>query len=115
MSEQRSDKPGYVLGTALLGVLVALLIAAWVAGLSTTRPAPPGAGTVFMGLFLIALGLMFLASYFIAWRTFFLRWLLSLSRGFPFLSDCRTALLLFALCMFSGVLAIADGLGFDFF
>ncbi len=68
-------------------------------------------GPVFMGLFLIALGLMFLASYFQSPKSFFLRWLLKLSMGFPFFSDRRMAIFFFVLCAFSGLVAIGSGLG----
>lgn len=112
--EQLRDTPGYVLGTVLIGILLALLIAAFGFGLSTDRPTPPGMGPVFMGLFLVALALMFLASYFVASRSFFLRWLLKLSMAFPFAQNRGMALLLFAVCILSGVGAIARGLGFDF-
>jgi hypothetical protein len=113
-TQPRGDEPGYLLGAVLLGILVALLAAAWVTGMSTEKPAPPGTGPVFMGLFLIALGLMFLASYFQPWRSFFLRWLLKFSMGFPALANRKMAIFFSLLCIFTGVGAIADGLGIDF-
>jgi len=72
-------------------------------------------GTLFMGLFLIALGLTFLASYSHSSKSFFLRWLLKLSMGFPFISDYRkVAILLSAICILTGVLTLGDGLGVRF-
>ena len=112
-AQSRTDEPGHLLGAVLLGILVALLVAAWAMGLSTEKPAPPGMGPVFMGLFLIALGLMFLASYFLSWKSFFLRWLLRSSMAFPFLANRKMAIFFSVLCLFSGLVAIADGLGLD--
>lgn len=105
---------GRLLGTVLIGVLLSLLAAAFIAGMSTERPAPPGSGPVFMGMFLVALGLMFSLSYFMANKSFFLRWLLNFSTGFPKLADKRMAFFLSAICVFSGIAAIADGLGLPF-
>ena len=112
-AQSKADLPGYLLGAFLIGLLLALLIASFAFGMSSEKPTPPGAGPIFMGLFLVALGLMFAASYFQAWRSFFLRWLLRFSMGFPWLADRRMAFLLSALCIFSGLAAIADGLGID--
>ena len=112
-TQPRADEPGYLLGAALLGILMALLAAAWVAGMSTEKPAPPGTGPIFMGSFLIALGLMFLASYFIPWKSFFLRWLLKFSMGIPSLANRKMAIFFSMLCILSGIGAIADGLGID--
>jgi len=113
-AQPRTDEPGRILGLVMIVILGALLLAAWASGMSTERPAPPGMGPIFMGVFLIVLGLMFFASYFAAWKSFFLRWLLRFSMGFPGLADRRMALLFSALCVFSGIAAIADGLGLDF-
>lgn len=109
-----TNEPGRLLGAVLIGILVVLLGAAWLAGMSTERPAPSGMGPVFMGLFLIALGSMFFASYFQSSKSFFLRWLLRLSMGFLFFPDRRMAMLLCMLCVVTGGLAIADGLGMRF-
>jgi hypothetical protein len=100
------------LGLALIAILLALLISAWVLGMSTERPAPSGPGPVFMGFFLLALGFMFLASYFYAGKSFFLRWLLRLAMGFPGMGSPKMAFFFSFLCMLTGLSAIADGLGF---
>jgi hypothetical protein len=99
------------LSLVLIAVLLVLLITAWIFGMSTARPPPPGLGPVFMGAFLIALGLMFLASYFYAERTFFLRWLLQFASGFPGFRTRKMAFVFFILCVLSGIGAITDGLG----
>lgn len=104
-------RSGVALGIALIGALAALLIAAWGFGMSTERPPPSGLGPVFMGLFLVALGFMFLASYFFSGKTFFLRWLLDFASGFPSLRTPKMAFFFFLLSVFCGVVAIMDGLG----
>ena len=104
-----------VLGLTLIAILLALLISAWVLGMSTERPAPSGPGPVFMGLFLLALGFMFLASYFYAARSFFLRWLLRFAMGFPGIPSRKMAFFFSFLCVLTGLGAIADGLGFRIF
>ena len=101
-----------VLGLALIAILVVLLVSAWVLGMSTEKPAPSGPGPVFMGLFLLALGLMFLASYFYAEKSFFLRWLLRFATGFPGMPSPKMAFFFSLLSMLTGLGAIADGLGF---
>jgi hypothetical protein len=113
-AQPKADEPGRALGVAMIVILVVLLLTAWTMGMSIDRPAPAGTGPIFMGLFLVALGFMFLASYFAAWKSFFLRWLLKFSMGFPFLADRRMALFFFVLCLFVGIGAIADGLGLRF-
>jgi hypothetical protein len=116
MSAQAEEhKAGHLLGFALIAILLSLLTAAWVSGLSPEKPTPPGMGTLFMGLFLIALGLTFLASYSYSSKSFFLRWLLKLCMGFPFMSDYRkVAILLSVICILTGVLTLGDGLGIRF-
>jgi len=103
------------LGLILIAILLVLLVSAWVLGMSTEKPAPSGPGPVFMGLFLIALGLMFLASYFYAAKSFFLRWLLRFATGFPGMPSPKMTFLFSLLCVISGIGAIADGLGFRIF
>src|SRR5690349_16060580 len=66
------------LSFALIGLLVALLVAAWSFGIPA-GPAPRGLGPIFMGLFFVALGFMFLASYFYYEKYFLLHWLLRFS------------------------------------
>jgi hypothetical protein len=65
-----------------------------------------------MGLFLVALGLMFAASYSYSAKSFFLRWLLRFATGFPGMPSSKMALLLSFVCLLSGLGAIADGFGF---
>lgn len=113
--ENSRDEPGHVLSASLIAVLVVLVGLAFGFGMSTERPTPPGMGPVFMGLFLVALGSMFFASYFLSGRSYFLRWLLALSMGlFPKLHDRRMAFFLATIAIVNGIGAIAAGLGFSF-
>ena len=64
-----------------------------------------------MGLFLLALGAMFLASYFYSSKSFFLRWLLRFAMGFPGMTSPKMAWLMSFVCALTGLGAIAQGLG----
>jgi hypothetical protein len=98
----------------LIAILAGLLLAAWIAGMSTEKPPPPGPGPVFMGMFLVALGAMFLSSYYFFEKSFFLRWLLRLSTSFPGARDRKMAFLFSFICTLVGIGAILDGLGLSF-
>ncbi len=99
------------LGICLLALLAVLLVAAWGFGMSTERPSPPGLGPVFMGLFLLVLGGMFWASYFIATRSPVLGWLLNFASGWPGAKTPKMAFLWALVAFISGVGAITAGLG----
>jgi len=101
------------LSLALISLLVALLFSTLVLGMSSDMPPPPGLGPVFMGLFLITLGVMFFASYFYSARSFFLRWLLQFASGFPGLATPKMTFFFSFLCVLSELGAIADGLGLN--
>lgn len=90
------------ISATLIGILVALLIAAFSFGMSTERPHPPGPGPVFMGLFLIALGIMFAASYFYSSKASFLAWLLSFAESFPGPHSRKTTFMLPFVAILSG-------------
>lgn len=109
-----NTKTGRGLGISLIAILVGLLSAAWIAGMSTERPPPSGLGPVFMGMTLIALGIMFFSSYYFSGKTFFLRWLLQLSMAFPGAKSRKTVFLLSFICTLVGIGAILDGLGIRF-
>jgi hypothetical protein len=64
-----------------------------------------------MGLFLLALGAMFLASYFYSAKSFFLRWLLRFAMAFPGMNSPKMAWLMSFVCALTGLGAIAQGLG----
>ena len=107
----RLSKPPDKLSFALIGVLAIFLVAAWISGMPRGRPAEPMVGPVFMGLFLIGLGLMFFASYFHSERSFFLRWLLGFAVGFPGAPYPKLAFFWSFVSVGCGLGAIADGLG----
>jgi len=68
----RTDVPGVALGVLLIAVLAGLMIASLLSGFET-GPLRPGTSTVFLGVYLMVWGLMFLASYWLSHRTFFFR------------------------------------------
>lgn len=69
---ERPPEPGVVLGVSLIAILVALLVGALVAGVQS-GPIEPGLGSVLLGSYIVAWGLMFLLAYFFHHKTFFLR------------------------------------------
>lgn len=111
VSQTPQAKPGYALSAILMLELVVFLVASFALGLPVDRQTVPSYGLVCMGGFLVSLGAMFAASYTQDWRSYFLRWLLRFSMSFPWMGDRKMALVLSALCAFSGFVAIADGLG----
>ena len=66
------NEPGIALGVSLIAILGVLLVSTLLAGF---KPGPmrTGPSTVLLGLYLMAWGAMFLASYFYSHKTFFLR------------------------------------------
>jgi hypothetical protein len=99
------------LSFGLIALLTALSVAAWVSGMPWGRSTEPMIGPVFMGFFLVALGVMFFASYFYSDRSFFLRWLLRFSTGFPSFPNPKMAFFWSFVSVLCGLDAIADGLG----
>lgn len=67
--------------------------------------------SVFAGLFLIALGCVFLASYYFGRRSFLLRQIASLLDYNPILSRKMAAFFYFGLATICGIGAILQGLG----
>ena len=109
-TESVSPEPGYLLGFALIGLLVVLLIAALLAGVET-GPVRPGPGTVLLGLYVMAWGLMFIASYFYSHKSFFFRALIWVCERFSFPASRKMALFYFALAFVLGGIATLQGLG----
>lgn len=60
------------LGLGLISLLAALLVAALLSGIQS-GPFRPGIGTTLLGLYIVAWGVMFLASYYFSHKTFFFR------------------------------------------
>jgi hypothetical protein len=109
-TEGASPEPGYLLGFASIGLLAFLLIAALLAGVET-GPIRPGAGTVLLGLYVMAWGLMFLASYFYSHKSFFFRALIWVCERFSFPASRKMALFYFVLAFAVGGAATLAGFG----
>jgi len=109
--EKKPNEPGYVLGLTLIGVLVALLLGVLAADIES-GPIKPGLGSVLLGIYIMAWGIMFLASYFYSHKTFFLRALIWICEHFSAPKGRGMAFFYFALAFILGGVAALQGLGF---
>ena len=105
-----ANETGLLLSLVLIGLLLVLLIAALVGGI---RPGTlqRGAGGVLLGLYLIAWGCMFLASYYFSHKSFFLRALIWVCENFSHPAGRKMAFFYFALAVVLGTLSLLAGLG----
>lgn len=108
MGRQATNEPGIGLGWSLIGLLALLLVAGLAFGVEL-GPGQPGLGTVFIGLYVLVWGLMFLASYFYSHKTFFLRGLIWVCEHFSAPKGRGMALFYAALGIFLGSGAILKG------
>lgn len=108
-SAQEINEPGYALGIGLIAILAALLIGSLVAGVET-GPIRPGLGSILLGLYVFAWGLMFLASYYFSHKTFFLRGLMWVCENWSHPSGRGMAFFYFALACGLGLVGILKGL-----
>lgn len=104
------NEPGVALGVGLISVLVVLLVATLASGIEA-GPIRPGPSGVFLGLYLMAWGAMFLASYFFSHKTFFLRGLIWVCEHWSSPKGRGMAFFYAALAMLLGGLAVLSGLG----
>lgn len=101
-----SDLPqerGEMLGYSLIAVLAALTLLAFRAG--------PADKPLVMGLYLIAWALMFLASYFLSHKTFFLRGLRWFCVNWSVPGTPKMAFFYAAVMAVMGIVSILSGMG----
>ena len=103
------NESGYLLGTTLIAALVVLFVAVLQVGIQS-GPIRPGAGSVLLGLYILAWGFMFLASYFYSYKTFFFRGLLWFCEHLSFPASRKMAFFYFALALFIGGMGVLKGL-----
>ena len=103
------NEPGYLLSAGLVAVLVALLWAAQEAGLQSGS-AQPGRGTVFLGLYVMAWGFMFLSSYYFSQKALFLRALAWVCVHLSWPSSRKMAFFYFVLAFGLGSMTVLKGL-----
>ena len=104
------QEPGYFLGITLIAVLVGFNVAVFM--IAPTFPPPSrGPATILTGVYLIFIGLMFLASYYYSHKTFVLRGLMWVCENFSNPRGRKAAFVYFALATVLGVAAILTGLG----
>lgn len=103
MDAKVEQERGGVLGFALIGLMALLTVAALIAR--------PDIKNVVMGLYLMAWGFMFLASYFFSHKTFFLRGLLWFCIKMACPSTPKMAFFYAFMGIGMGAVSIASGLG----
>jgi len=103
-------EPGIVLGVAMIALLAGLLTASLMSGM---KPGPmrPGAPSVILGVYLMAWGAMFLASYFFDHMTFFFRALIWACENWSHPKGRRMALFYSGLAFLVGGMGVLTGLG----
>jgi len=106
----QQNELGLSLGISLIGVLFTLLALALIAGVKT-GPIQPGLGSILLGIFVIAWGLMFLASYYYSHKTFFLRALIWVCEKVSHPRSRKMAFFYFGLATFIGGTTLLGGLG----
>ncbi len=108
----KPNEPGVALGVALIVLLAGLLAGSFMMrGGVTPGPMRPGAHSVITGVYLMAWGAMFLASYYFAHKTFFFRALIWLCENWSRPRSRRMAFFYGALAFAVGGLGVLVGLG----
>lgn len=108
--KQPENDPGYALSLILIAVLLGLLYAVEASDLEP-GPVKPGAGTVLLGVYVLAWGCMFLASYYFSHKSFFLRGLAWVCEHLSYPRSRKMAFFYFALASLLGGAAILTGVG----
>jgi hypothetical protein len=104
------NEAGLALGGLLIASLVGLLVASFAVGGASPNMGP-GAGTVLLGLYILAWGMMFLASYYFSHKSFFLRGLLWVCENWSRPAGRKMAFFYFVLASVLGGASIIRGLG----
>ncbi|WP_133125674.1 hypothetical protein [Xanthomonas prunicola] len=110
MPTDSENEPGVALGLGLILILAALLLATLMSGFQT-GPIRPGPSAVFLGLYLMAWGTMFLASYFYSDKTFFFRGLIWVCEHWSSPKGRGMAFFYAALALLLGGMVTLSGLG----
>ena len=107
---QQLNEPGYLLSAGLIALIVALFVAYLAAGGAPEHLAA-SSGTIILGLYLMAWGFMFLASYYFSHKSIFLRGLIWVCEHFSWPAGRGMAFFYFALCAIGGGIIVLKGLG----
>ena len=107
-SRTHSDRPGIVIGICLVFLVIALLVASLIFAPAKFQK---GWETILVGIYLITWGCIFLAAYFCAYRSFFLRAILWFCERLPGLGGKKMARLWSACAFLVGASLILVGLG----
>ena len=104
------NETGFLLSLALVGLLVALLVAVLAVGVNS-GPIQPGPRGILLGLYIMVWGCMFLASYYFSHKSFFLRGLVWICEHISYPASRKMAFFYFLLAFGVGTMALLAGMG----
>jgi len=105
----QESETGLALGLTLIAILGGLLVAALMTGFKT-GPVKPGLSAALTGMYIMAWGAMFLASYFFEKKTFFFRALIWVCENLSHPKGREMAFFYAALCLGLGGFGFLRGL-----
>ena len=100
----KNNEKGIVLGFAIIGLLVLLLLASFIYGTDKSSE------LIFTGVYIQCWGILFLLSYFFSNKTFFFRGLIWLCENFSHPKGRKMAFFYFALAFGLGTMVILQGI-----
>jgi hypothetical protein len=108
--ETIENEPGIALGSVLILFLAALLVGCLFSGFET-GPIKPGASSALLGIYLMAWGGMFLASYYFSHKTFFLRGIAWVFEHWSYPKGRKMAFVYAAVALLGGGYVALQGFG----
>jgi hypothetical protein len=109
--EEPQRHPSLLLDFLILAIAAALLLATSKFGLQTGHPATRGAGSIFCGVYIVYLGLLFLLSYFFPRHSYIFGFLAYVCKERSRPGGRRVAWFYFALSIVFGAVLLLIGFG----
>ncbi len=106
----KTEEKGIVVGVVLISILLAQL------GLINylcfeLGPIKPSLSNIVLGIYLQTWGLMFLAAYYLSYKTFFLRWLIWICENISYPRSRKMVFFYFVLAFTLGVFTTLQAIG----
>ena len=111
MCNDQSKKRNLFFDISIVGVAVALIVLTSAFGLKVGTPLEKGAAAVWVGVYVIYLGVLFLLGYLFPRKSYVLEGLIWICENFSHPKNRHMALFYFALSLVTGLLALLFGLG----